>query len=60
MKLKFYGNINPKKYEEGYWYVEGVRESIKLDIYESELQVSAGYLQDVDIEFDNAGFDDLP
>ena len=59
MKLKFYGNINPKKYEEGYWYVEGVGESIKL-ISESDLQVSAGYLQDVDIEFDNAGFDDLP
>ena len=59
MKLKFYGNINPSKYQEGYWYVEGVGESIKL-ISEADLQVSAGYLQDVDIEFDNAGFDDLP
>ena len=59
MKLKFYGNINPSKYQDGYWYVEGVGESIKL-ISEADLQVSAGYLQDVDIEFDNAGFDDLP
>ena len=34
-EIKIHGNINPKKYEEGYWYVEGVGEPNKT--YSSEL-----------------------
>ncbi len=59
MKLKFYGNLNPTKYGEGYWYVEGVGDSIQL-ISESDIEITAGYLQDQDIEFDQGGFDDFP
>ena len=59
MKLKFYGNLTPSKYGVGNWYVEGVGSNISL-IPESDLEITAGYLQDQDIEFDQGGFDDLP
>ena len=59
MKLKFYGNLSPAKYGTGNWYVEGVGSNISL-IPEDELEITAGYLQDQDIEFDQGGFDDLP
>ena len=59
MKLKFYGNLTPSKYAEGYWYVEGVGDSIQL-ISESDILITAGYLQDQDIQFDEGGFDDFP
>ena len=59
MKLKFYGNLSPSKYAEGTWFVEGVGSNISL-IPESDLEITAGYLQDQDIEFDEGGFDDFP
>ena len=45
--------------QEGTWFVEGVGSNISL-IPESDLEITAGYLQDQDIEFDEGGFDDFP
>lgn len=59
MKVKFYGKITPAQYGEGNWYVEGVGDSIKL-ISEADLVITADYLTDVSIEFDNQGFSALP
>ena len=59
MKVKFYGNVTPAKYAEDEWYVEGVGDSIKL-IAESNLVITADYLLDQSVEFDNQGFADLP
>ena len=59
MKLKFFGNVTPTEYSEGFWYVEGVGESIKL-IKEDDLVITAPYLLDENVEFDNQGFANLP
>ncbi len=43
MKLEFVGNVTPAKYGEGFWYVEGVGESITLRS-EVELNVPSSTL----------------
>ena len=59
MKVKFYGNVTPEKYANDEWYVEGVGESIKL-IAESDLVITADYLLDESVKFDEQGFANLP
>jgi hypothetical protein len=60
MKVKFQGNITPKKYEVGNWYVEGVGSEIVL-IPESDLEIPAIFTQTIATPYDSdAGFDVLP
>ena len=59
MKLEFVGNVTPAKYGEGFWYVEGVGESITLRS-EVELNVPSSYTSDLSVDFDTTGFDALP
>ena len=59
MKIKFQGNITPKKYEEDLWYVEGVGDKIVL-INEKDLLIPAVYNQDVLVPYDSDAFDVLP
>jgi len=56
MRLYFEGDVIPSKYSTGYWYVEGVGESIHL-IPEKELEIIAPYLSDYNIPFDSDQFD---
>ena len=58
-KIFFQGNVTPEKYAKGSWYVEGVGSEIKL-ISEDELNVPSSFTQDLQVEFDNEGFDRLP
>jgi len=59
MKVNFIGNVFPKKYADGEWFVEGVGESIEL-INSSNLESVAGFLNDEFVDFDTNGFDTLP
>lgn len=59
MKVKFTGNVEPEKYGVGFWYVEGVGESITL-ISERELEVRSTYSQQQSLLFDDLPFDQLP
>ena len=59
MKVEFVGNVTPAKYGEGFWYVEGVGESIVLRS-EVELNVPSSYTTDLNVDFDASGFDELP
>jgi hypothetical protein len=59
MKLYFSGNITPEVYSTGYWYVEGVGDSIKL-ISESDLEIISGYSQEQNLLFDDEPFDQNP
>ena len=58
MKIYFTGEVEPAKYAEGAFYVEGVGDKIKL-IAETELNVSIEFTDDVEVEFDANGFDRL-
>jgi hypothetical protein len=59
MKVKFTGNVSPEKYSIGFWYVEGVGESITLTS-ERELEVRSTYSQQQSLLFDDLPFDQLP
>ena len=59
MKIFFTGEVEPALYSEGAFYVEGVGDSIKL-IPEVNLNVPTEFTDDVDVAFDNDGFDRLP
>ena len=59
MKIYFTGEVEPAKYAEGAFYVEGVGDKIKL-IAETELNVPTEFTDDVEVEFDANGFDRLP
>jgi len=56
MKVFFQGNVTPEKYANGFWYVEGVGDSIYL-ISENELATPSDYTNNKEIEFDNESFD---
>ena len=59
MKIEFIGNVTPEKYSTGFWYVEGVGDSIVLKS-EEDLNVPSSYTSDLIVEFDNEGFDEFP
>ena len=59
MKVYFQGNTTPEKYSSGNWYVEGVGESIRL-VSEEELNVPSAFTTDLEVAFDDQGFDTLP
>lgn len=59
MKLFFSGNIVPEKYAEGFYYVEGVGHSISL-VSDKDLEVPSIFTTDVQIPFDEFGFDEYP
>jgi len=61
MKLSFKGLVTPATYSEGYFYVEGVGNSIQL-VAEQDLEVPAIFTTLFEIPFDgeNFGFDQYP
>lgn len=59
MRVYFQGSVIPSIYGEGYWYVEGVGESIQL-IAENSLEVPAIFTQQYSVPFDDNGFDIFP
>lgn len=59
MKVFFQGNVTPAKYSNGYYFVEGVGESIEL-IPVQDLEVPAIFTQDAEVPFDVHGFDRVP
>ena len=59
MKLKFVGNVTPESYADGYWYVEGVGDKIKL-VSADDLEIISRYSQQTTILFDDTSFDALP
>ena len=59
MKIYFTGEVEPAKYAEGAFYIEGVGDKIKL-VAETELSVPTEFTDDVEVEFDANGFDRLP
>ena len=56
MKLFFQGDVTPEKYNNSYFYVEGVGTSIKL-VSDSDLIIPAVFTSDLPIPFDTLGFD---
>ena len=59
MKVKFEGNVLPKEYATGQYYVEGVGTAIRL-VPESVLQVVTPYTIAESIKFDSTPFDKDP
>ena len=59
MKVEFAGNVFPAIYGEGEWYVEGVGTAIKL-INTKDLELNSLFVEDIAVEFDDKGFDDMP
>jgi len=59
MKIYFIGNVTPANYSEGFYYVEGVGDSINL-VPVNELSVPAIFTQDTQVPFDTNGFDRVP
>ena len=59
MKIEFTGEVEPAKYANQAFYVEGVGDKIKL-IAETDLNVPTAFTEDIDVEFDAQGFDRLP
>ena len=59
MKVKFVGDVIPAKYATGEYYVEGVGDKIVL-INEDELTVPSAFVSNIDIDFDEQGFDRQP
>jgi len=59
MKVYFQGTVTPSEYSEGFYYIEGVGTSIKL-ISENDLEVPSIFTSDVEIAWDEYGFDAVP
>jgi len=59
MKLNFVGDVTPAKYSNGEWYVEGVGDEIIL-INSEDLELNSLFVSNLDVQFDNKGFDQLP
>lgn len=59
MKVEFAGNVYPESYAEGEYYIEGVGDSIEL-INTNDLKLSSLFVDDLEIPFDNDGFDNYP
>ena len=59
MKVFFQGIVTPEKYNAGYWYVEGVGDSIKL-IKEQDLEIPSVFTDEIEIPWDAYGYDKYP
>lgn len=59
LKVAFTGAVTPEKYSRGEWLVEGVGKSIKLISFQ-DLDLPPIKNDDIDVLFDDGGFDDLP
>jgi len=59
MKLKFTGDVEPAKYSNNAWYVEGVGDKIRL-IKDTDLTIPGAYSENRLIPFDTDKFDNLP
>ena len=59
MKVSFGGNVNPEKYADGEYYVEGVGSSIKL-VPTSVLEIITPYTVDQTVEFGSDPFGAMP
>jgi hypothetical protein len=59
MKIEFAGNVFPEEFSTGEYYVEGVGEKIEL-IDTNRLKLSSLFVDDLEIPFDDNGFDQYP
>ena len=59
MKVYFTGNVTPSKYATGEYYIEGVGEAITL-VPAQDLDTAGVVTDDVQLPFDNYGFDEQP
>jgi len=59
LKVSFSGNVTPEKYASGEWLVDGVGSSINLISFQ-ELDLPPVPNDDVDVLFDDGGWDNLP
>ena len=59
MKVSFGGNVTPKKYAKGEYYVEGVGTAIAL-IPTSAFEIISSYTEDISVAFDATLFDQYP
>lgn len=59
MKLSFVGNTNPVMFQEGFWFVEGVGDKIKL-VNAKDLEIIGQYTEQDELLFDNDPFDEVP
>ena len=59
LKINFTGNVTPEKYAQGDWLVDGVGTSIRLINFQ-ELDLPPVKNDDVDVLFDDGGWDELP
>lgn len=59
MKVRFGGDVEPRKYTIGEWFVEGVGDKIKL-INSLDLIIPAQYSENLLVPFDSEPFDNLP
>lgn len=59
LKVQFIGRVEPEIYRDTAWVVEGVGDSIRL-INFAELEIPPITISDVDITFDDGGFDTQP
>ena len=59
LKVSFSGNVEPEIYASGDWLVDGVGESIKLISFQ-DLDLPPVPNDDVDVLFDDGGWDNLP
>lgn len=59
LKIRFLGEVEPAEYKDGFYYVEGVGDSIVL-IDERDLVTPAVYAQQRTVPFDSVNFDTLP
>jgi hypothetical protein len=59
LKIEFIGKVEPSIYKGSLWLVEGVGESIKL-INFAELEIPPIASTDIEVTFDDGGFDTLP
>ena len=57
--VKFAGQVTPEKYLEGFWYVEGVGDRIKL-VNTKDLESPATFIKSIDLPFDDQPFDSMP
>lgn len=59
MKVRFTGKVTPEKYSTGYWYIEGVGDTIKL-VSERDLEIIGPYTAERSVLFDDEKFDKAP
>ena len=59
IKLEFTGDVEPAKYSNNAWYVEGVGDKIQL-IKDTDLTIPGAYSENRLVPFDTDEFDNLP